>query len=173
MRTANSCGYELIRRDKLSDAGGGICFYIKSTINFSLRTDLNIDELENLCIEIRKSNSKPFIVNNWYRPPNSPIGLFSHLENLISRLDLTNFEFFLLGDMNADMASTNYDNNVRPLTNIADIYGLHKLISEPTSITDKSSILIDLIFTNFPERVVCSGVADISISDHCLVYVFP
>ena len=58
------CGYELIRRDRLSDGGGGICFYIKSTINFSLRTDLNVDELENLCIEIRKPNSKPFIVVN-------------------------------------------------------------------------------------------------------------
>ena len=64
------CGYELIRRDRLSDGGGGICFYIKSTINFSVQTDLNIDELENLCIEIRKPNSRPFIVVNWYRPPN-------------------------------------------------------------------------------------------------------
>ena len=74
--------------------------------------------------------------------------------------------------MNADMASTNYDNNVRQLINIADIYGLHQLISEPTRITDKSSTLIDLIYTNCPERVVCSGVAYISISDHSLVYAF-
>ena len=73
------CGYELIRRDSLSDGAGGICFYIKSTINFSVRTELNIDKLENLCIEFRKPNSKPFIVVNWYRPPNSPTGLFSHL----------------------------------------------------------------------------------------------
>ena len=80
------CGYELIRRDRLSDGGGGICFYIKSTINFSVRTDLNVDELENLCIEIRKPNSKAFIVVNWYRPPNSPIGLFSHLEILLRDL---------------------------------------------------------------------------------------
>ena len=48
----------------------------------------------------------------------------SHLENLIARLDLTNLEFFLLGDMNADIASTNYDNKVRQLINIADIYGI-------------------------------------------------
>ena len=67
-------GYELIRRDRLSDGGGGICFYIKSTLNFSVRTDLNIEELENLGIDIRKPNSKAFIVVNWYRPPNSPIG---------------------------------------------------------------------------------------------------
>ena len=152
------CGYELIRRGRLSDAGGGLCFYIKSTLIFSVRTDLNVDELH--CIEIRKPNSKPFIVDNWYRPPNSPIGLFSHLENLIARLDLTNLEFFLLGDMNADIASTNNDNKVR------------QLVSEPTRITDKSASLIDLIFTNCPGREVCSGVAHISISDHSLVYVF-
>ena len=143
-------------------------------MNFSVPTDLNIDELENLCIEIRKPNSKPFIVVNWYRPPNSPIGLFSHLENLIARRDLTNLEFFLLGDVNADIASTNNDNNVRQRANIADIYSLRQLISEPTRITDKSatSTLIDLIFTNCPERVVCSGVVNISISDHSLVCVF-
>ncbi|CAH3185626.1 unnamed protein product, partial [Porites lobata] len=39
-------------------------------------------------------------------------------------------------------------------------------------ITDKSSTLIDLIYTNCPERVVSSGVAHISISDHSLVYAF-
>ena len=72
-----------------------------------MHTDLNIDELENLCIEIHKPNSRLFIVVIWYRPPNSLTGLFSHLENLIARLDLTNLKFFLLGDMNADMASTN------------------------------------------------------------------
>lgn len=66
--------YELIRRDRLSDGGGGLGFYIRWTMNFSVPTDLNIDELENLCIEIREPNSKPFIVGNWYRPPiNSPM----------------------------------------------------------------------------------------------------
>lgn len=67
------------------------------------------------------------------------------LENLIGKLDLTNFEFFLLGDMNADMATTKFDNDARQLNNIADIYGLHQLINEATCITDKSSSLIDSI----------------------------
>ena len=58
------CSYKLIQRDRLSNGGRGICFYIKSTINFSVRTDLNIDELRNLCIEIRKPNSKPLIAVN-------------------------------------------------------------------------------------------------------------
>ena len=108
----------------------------------------------------------------WYRPPDSSVSVYQHLETLIGQLDLSNLEFFLLGDMNADMTPTKCDNNTRHLNNIVDIYGLHQLISEPTRITDKSSTLIDLIYTNCPERVVCSGVAHISISDHSLVYAY-
>ena len=63
------------------------------------------------------------------------------------------------------MAATNYDNNVRQLTNIADAF-------IATRITDKSSTLINLIYTNCPERVVSSGVTHINISDHSLVYEF-
>ena len=70
------------------------------------------------------------------------------------------------------MASTKCDNDVGQLTNIANIYGFHQLIKEPTRVTDKSSTLIDLIYTNCPERVVCSGVAHVSKSDHTLVFVY-
>jgi len=94
------------------------------------------------------------------------------LETLIRRIDLTNFEFYLLGDMNVNIASTKYGNDVRQLKNIADIYGLHQLIKEPTRITDRSSAIIDLIYTNYPQRVVCSGVAHVSTSDHSFVYVY-
>ena len=70
------------------------------------------------------------------------------------------------------MAASKFDNNTNILTNIAEVYGLVQLITEYTRITDKSSTLIDLIFTNTPDRVVCSGVSHIGISDHSLVYAF-
>ena len=72
-------GFDLVRRDRISDGGGGVCFYIKSSINFSVRNDLNIADLENVCIEVRKPQSKPLIVVNWYRPPNSPVHTFRTL----------------------------------------------------------------------------------------------
>ena len=59
------------------------------------------------------------------------------------------------------MASTNYDNNVRQLINIADIYGLHQLISEPTRITDKSSTPIDLIYKYYRPISVISAIAKV------------
>ena len=57
-------GYEIVRRDRKPNGrhGGGICIYIRNSINFSIRHDLSIDQLENLCISIKKHKSKPFLV---------------------------------------------------------------------------------------------------------------
>ena len=49
------------------------------------------------------------------------------------------------------MAAPKFDNSTNIFSNIADVYGLDQLITEYTRITDKSSTLIDLIFTNTPE----------------------
>ena len=48
---------------------GGVCFYVRFNINFSLRPDNQC--LENLYIEVRKLRSKCFRIANWYRPPSS------------------------------------------------------------------------------------------------------
>ena len=45
-------------------------------------------------------------------------------------------------------------------------------MTEPTPITQFSSTLIDLIYTKYTDRVVCSGVSYIGISDHSLIYVY-
>ena len=66
--------------------------------------------------------------------------------------------------MNIDMDTTKSDNDTRQLNNIADIHC--QLINEPTRFTDKSSSFIDLIYTNSPERVVCSRVAHVGMRDH-------
>ena len=39
----------------------------------------------------------PYCFQAGYRPPNSPVRLYSHLENLIRKLDLINFDFFPVG----------------------------------------------------------------------------
>ena len=164
-------GYDIIRRDRNGN-GGGVCFYVRSTINYSLRPDLSVNQLENLCIEVRKPHSKPFVVATWYRPPDSPTEIFTHFESLVGRLDSQNVDFYLLGDLNCNLASSTFDTNTNLLTSIADIYSLHQLIREPTRITSSSSTLLDLIFTNCPDKVACSGVSHVGISDHSLVYAY-
>ena len=165
-------GYEIVRRDRTTDGGGGVCFYIKSSIKFSKCPELRVEALENLCIKITNPRSKPFIVATWYRPPDSLVGLFPHFETLIKRLDSLDMEYFLLGDLNCDMAAPVHDNHTRHLTNITDVYGLKQLITEPTRITETTATLLDVIFTNVPDNIVCSGVRHIGISDHIIVFAY-
>ena len=61
-------GYEFIRRDR-NRQGGGVGFSIKTSNYFVVCSNLNVPNLENLCIKIRKPNSKPFLIATWYRPP--------------------------------------------------------------------------------------------------------
>ena len=132
----NVVGYDVIRRDRTVNGrfGGGVCFYIRSNINYVVREDLDNELLETLSIEIRKPNSKPFVVTSWYRPPNSPIEPFSNIVSLLGRLDSENVEHYIMGDMNCDLLSS--DNiYARALLNVTDIYGLKQLIDEPTRIT--------------------------------------
>ena len=83
-----------------------------------------------------------------------------------------NIEFYLIGDFHCNMASSNCDNNTRLLSEIVDIYGIEQLIKEPTRVTETTSTLLDLIYTNCPDRVVCSGVSHVGISDHSLIDVY-
>ena len=53
--------------------------YVKSSINFILRNDSNMDSLENLCLEFQKPRCGPFAVVALYRLPYSPVGILSPL----------------------------------------------------------------------------------------------
>ena len=63
-------GYDIVRKDR-SRNGGGVCIYLRNSINYKLRQDLIPSELEAVCVEINKPHSPPFLVTTIYRPPNS------------------------------------------------------------------------------------------------------
>ena len=141
-------------------------------MNFSLRRDLSVDHLENLCIEIRKPSCKPFLVVTLYRPPSSTVDKFDLFETLVGKLDAVNVEYWLSGDLNCNLGAPILDHRSKILSGIADLYNLEQLIEEPTCITESTSTMIDLIFTNTPDNVACSGVSNVGISDHSLIYAF-
>ena len=129
--------YDIIRRDRaFKSANGktyeGVCFYVRSSVNFIQRKDMSIDDIENLCIQIQKPNSKPFLVATWYRPPNSNVEEFKYFETFIDMIDAENVEYYLLGDLNCDLGSLDLEGNSRLLIGITELYGLHQLINEPT-----------------------------------------
>ena len=96
---------------------------------------------------------------------------FVEFEKMVGSLDAKNLEFFILGDLNLNLDQSSESSNKNTLNEIFDIYGLDQLIQEPTRVTESSSSLIDLCFTNSLTTVVDSGVTHLSISDHSLIYV--
>ena len=169
-------GYEIVRRDRQINGrqGGGVGFYLRSNLNFKVCKELMTERLECLTVEINKPHSRPFLVSTWYRPPNSPPDLFDDFENLIGKIDGSNRELYLVGDMNTNLLPGVADSNSSKLINVCEIFGLSQLITEPTRVTALSQSLIDLCITNTPDKIVRSGVMPLGISrisDHSLVYL--
>ena len=146
----------------------GVLVYIRNCMNYSICFYLCINQLENTCIKICKPRSRPFLVITWYRPPDSTVGKFDVFESLVCRLDTLNVEFYIMGDINCNLGAPELDHNSRSLNNIANLFSLHQLIGETTRVSLTSSTLIDLIFTNCPDRVPCSGVYPTTISENSL-----
>ena len=164
-------GYDIVRKDR-SRNGGGVCIFLRSSINYKIRSDLISTDLEAVCVEITKPHSRPFIVTTVYRPPNATSDFFDHLEKLIKQIDDENKEMYLLGDLNCDMLKKEalQNTSTKKLNSLYELYQLFQLIEEPTRITMKSSSLIDHIVTNTPEKICHSGVIHTGISDHSIIF---
>lgn len=144
---------------------------MRSNINYSLRSDINIEsEFEILSIDIKKPNSKAFNVTGAYRPPSCVDGFFENLENIIRTIDIESKEIIILGDLNCNYLRDRGDSQLSLLKQLSTIYHLKQLINEPTRVTQTTSTLIDIVLSNEPSRIIASGVLHIGISDHSLVY---
>ena len=106
------------------------------------------------------------------------------LNNNINKIDSVNNEIYILGDFNINLyindsyvlAKKNILNNksvpsdVKSYQEFCTFFGLKQLIIVPTRVATGSSTIIDHVLASFPERVTQSGVIDISLSDHQLIY---
>ena len=64
----------------------------------------------------------------------------------------------------------NNNNQGRCLLDICHIYDLDSLNNTPTSISSQRSSCLDVILTNVPGYFRESGILEVGLSDHCLVY---
>ena len=85
---------------------------------------------------------------------------------------MENIEYHLLGDFNCNVGASVIDHPTKVLTGITELFDLQQLICEPTRITESTATTIDLIFTNESDKIVCSGVSRVGISDYDLIYAF-
>ena len=184
-------------RCKLSRQGGIECtsnfpcleeynLYLKRLTSLPLRFCPSLPyprEVENIFFEILLPNSKPITVGTIYRPP-SQSNFLEVLNDNMNKIDSINNETYIFGDFNINLylnnsyilARKNFLNNksvpsdVKSYHELCTYFGLKQLIKVPTRVTSSSSTIIDHILASFPERVTQSGVIDIGLSDHQLIY---
>ena len=79
-------GFEVVKKDRSVDgrSSGGVCMYLRNSINYQIRDDLWDDQLECVVIEIIRPHSRPFIVSTWRKSPNSPQDIFRQFESLVA-----------------------------------------------------------------------------------------
>ena len=121
-------------------------------------------------VENAKQKLKSIIVCVSYRPPDSPLSSFEDLlkPSYIQALTLCK-PIVILGDLNCNVLSENSES--KALASFMSDVNLSQVITTPTTITDTSSLLIDVILVSNPNIISENGVLNTPISDHLPVFV--
>jgi len=119
-----------------------------------------------------KLRKKKYLIGCVYRPPNTDIKLFiDQIREVLQTHQkiISSHCSFILGDFNVDI-NTPSTNSVSLLDTFSNS-GFSQLIKEPTRVTEKTSTLIDLIFTNALPILCTPNVIEQKISDHYAISV--
>ena len=149
--------------------GGGVACYVRDDISYNQKTIFN-SGVESIFVDIHLPKTKPFTVGIFYRPPDKSKFIETITEDFYN-LNAENNDLFILGDMNINL---NEKKSTCPLVKkyeeFISTFGLKQLIQQPTRITSSSSSLIDHVLTNANDKISQSGILDIGLSDHQLIY---
>ena len=145
-------GYNSQHRIRHNKKGGGVSLFIKSCIEFSLRTDLDLfnEKIETVFIEIKKDqigSPKDVVIGTIYRPPKKPINLFTEeLSKLLSTLAKENKILYLMGDYNINLL--NADSHIHTSEFIETMYSFAfmPIANKPARIHNVSPSLNDNIY---------------------------
>ena len=159
-----------LRADRIGRPGDGVIIYVRQSLVCQRRTDLEINNLKAVWLEIcvRSKKILKILIGGFYRPPNNTADYFTILSESIDRVYNTNIpDIVITGDFNYNMR-TNGNNKIK---DSIQNYNLEQLINEDTHLTENSSFLIDLILVRYSSNILMSGVADLFIPDqirfHC------
>ncbi|XP_053378589.1 uncharacterized protein LOC128548180 [Mercenaria mercenaria] len=146
------------RRDRVGDTHGGVILYIKDSLQYRRRLDLELNRLECIWVEITLYSNRHILFGVFYRPPNTDSIYNNLVEDSIGLAIDTNIsDVIITGDFNYNVFSpiTN-----RKITSVTQQFILEQLIDQPTHFTELSESLIDLIFVSNKNNVLYSGVGE-------------
>ena len=161
-----------------------VACYIKSSLSYNYKENFS-KNLENIFIDIHLPKSKPILLGILYRPPDKN-SFVKYLEDVLRGTNiLDKEECYLLGDFNINLLIEGKDIfrcksdeiNHKQMSSMTKEYldlclsfSLKQLISVPTRVTETTATLIDHILTNSSQKIIQSGVIELGLSDHELIY---
>ena len=176
-------GYDLTRSDQ-SRRGGVVACFVENSISYSRKPNFCINT-ESIFIEIFLPKTKPVLNGILYRPPDK-YDFVNCLERTFSDTDVfESKECSLLGDININLQPKDKDifrhkpaNTInkeiphlaRSNLEFCFTNSLEQIIRRPSRVTDQTATLIDHILTNSSDKVSQSGVIDLGLSNHDLIY---
>lgn len=161
-------GYNIFRKDRLGSRGGGVCLYIKDDLEFKLRDDLTFQNVEALWGEITVGKLTT-LVCVIYRSPSQSVGYYESILDMLEKAAASQLNMIILGDLNFHYT---LDENMckNPIHYIEQSFGMQQLITDVTRNCGDHSSTIDVILTTMPDAHCSSGVKQVTLSDHYLVY---
>ena len=134
-------GYIFISKNRDVGTHVGVAVYIKDGIPLFRRTDLEVNELECIWLEVNFPNTKSFPISVWYRPPSAwkflPTNFNELLRNSLIKVSLENKKTILTGYFNINYQKVD-DNG--ELKSIFALFQLKQIIKTATSATDKLNL---------------------------------
>ena len=166
-------GYQIYRLDRLGKAGAVVCAYVKNGFKANVLKDLSAigkSGLHQLWIQIQRKKHRSILLCVIYRPPD--IGHSCLQEELLPKcvqaLSLKK-DIVLMGDANCDLLTKNPKGEA--LSAFCAFVNATQLIDEPTKVTKTTRSLLVVVIVSNQGVVKSSGVLQLTISDHFLVYV--
>ena len=160
--------HEIIRKDRIGRAGGGVGVYVAQHLSAERVIEYEMPDLECLWIKI-KAGHNIFMLGVCYRPPNSKADFWIKLQDsvdLVKQAGVNNI--FLTGDFNADPHTR--DGHILELFVASNNFTTH--ITKPTRITPLVATILDQFISNVPSLVCNVEVLDpIATCDHCPIRV--
>ena len=159
------------RKDR-DNHGGGVIVYVKNTLHYKRRLDLEVRGLECIWIELTLLRNRRVLLGVFYRPPNSVIRYNSLIEDSIGLANDTGVEdIIIMGDFNLNAF---FPPAVRKIDSLCHQFGFTQCITDPTNFTESSSSIIDLLFIKNSDSLISSGVGDPCLSQniryHCPIF---
>ena len=144
------------RKDR-DDNHGGVILYVKETLRYKRRADLEIRGIECIWIELL-NNHQRILFGLSYRPPNSHADYLSSIEDSLGlAIDAGITDIVVTGDFNINMTNPN---SARKIDNSCTQFSFHQTIDQPTHFTENSSSLIDILLVTNKDHLLSSGVSD-------------